>query len=390
MKKALTRIVCIILLSVFTFAFLSGCKVKYANYSNYSGEIPLPDDGIVRAEVFESLKKTSNVAVFCGKHGNISYQWTVFGSDIDTPQDIDFRIFTVLSNDNLHIQLSTDKAFGFSPVLSVYLPERWDSLTATVYDADGSTLCGASLTNTDNTIVNFTVCDGIFVYDIKGDDSTVAYGTEAAKATADPKNTDSESTPSPTAAEQDDYLSKSDKNSKTPKKSDGSRKTKDKYGTEPVPEGKQEPVEPEDAQVDKGTVYHCTFSIECATILNNLDKLSPEKVDILPKDGVILKKIQVEFYDGESVFDVLQRVCRDNKIHLEATFTPVYNSAYIEGIGNIYEMDCGELSGWCYRVNGWYPNYGCSRYALCDGDNVEFRYTCDLGRDIGSDWKMDG
>ena len=43
----------------------------------------------------------------------------------------------------------------------------------------------------------------------------------------------------------------------------------------------------------------------------------------------------------------------------------------------------GELSGWMYRVDGWFPNYGCSRYQLQDGDVVEWLYTCDLGADIG-------
>ena len=91
---------------------------------------------------------------------------------------------------------------------------------------------------------------------------------------------------------------------------------------------------------------------------------------MLPKDGVVLKAQTVTFYEGESVFDVLKRVCREKGIHLEASWTPMYNSAYIEGINNLYEFDCGELSGWMYRVNGWYPNYGCSRYALSDGDVV--------------------
>ena len=37
-----------------------------------------------------------------------------------------------------------------------------------------------------------------------------------------------------------------------------------------------------------------------------------------------------------------------------------------------------------YSVNGWFPNYGCSLYQLKDGDVVEWRYTCDLGEDLGS------
>ncbi len=60
-----------------------------------------------------------------------------------------------------------------------------------------------------------------------------------------------------------------------------------------------------------------------------------------------------------------------------------YNSVYVEGIHNLYEFDTGELSGWMYNVNGWYPNYGASRYQLKDGDVVNWRYTCDLGRDVG-------
>ena len=71
---------------------------------------------------------------------------------------------------------------------------------------------------------------------------------------------------------------------------------------------------------------------------------------------------------------------------MEFSNTPIYNSAYIEGIGNLYERDVGDLSGWMYSVNGWFPNYGCGRYALKDGDVVEWVYTCDLGADVGDDY----
>lgn len=149
--------------------------------------------------------------------------------------------------------------------------------------------------------------------------------------------------------------------------------------------GGQTPVGQTDKDAPAGE-RACVFSIECATILNNLDLLNPDKRELIPSDGVILPPTRVVFREGESVFDVLQRVCRENKIHLESSWTPLYNSAYIEGIHNLYEFDCGQLSGWNYRVNGLYPSYGCSGYVLADGDRVEWRYTCDLGRDIGCDW----
>lgn len=157
---------------------------------------------------------------------------------------------------------------------------------------------------------------------------------------------------------------------------------KDQYHTDPVPEGMPTPVEPQDTTVTE-TVWTCTISISCATILDNWDDLDEEKVDIVPEDGWILEPVTVSFHEGESVFDVLLRVCREQNIHMEFMDTPMYNSAYIEGIHNLYEFDCGPLSGWMYKVNEWFPNYGCSRYALKDGDIVCWVYTCDLGADVG-------
>ena len=99
--------------------------------------------------------------------------------------------------------------------------------------------------------------------------------------------------------------------------------------------------------------------------------------------GYIMPARTVTFKQGETVFDVLYRECRASGIHMASRWTPLYNSAYIEGINNVYEFDNGELSGWMYNVNGEYPKYGCSNYVLSNGDVIEWRYTCDLGRDIG-------
>ena len=157
---------------------------------------------------------------------------------------------------------------------------------------------------------------------------------------------------------------------------------KDKYLTDPVPEGRPAPVEPEDAEVSDAE-YTCTLSISCATILDNMELCNKEKRELVPEDGWILDPMTVTFYEGERVFNVLQRTCKQQKIHMEFENTPVYNSAYIEGINNLYEFDVGNTSGWMYRVNGWFPNYGCSRYQLQNGDVIEWVYTCDLGDDVG-------
>ena len=157
---------------------------------------------------------------------------------------------------------------------------------------------------------------------------------------------------------------------------------KDKYLTDPVPEGKPAPVEPEDVEIGDEE-WTCTLSVSCATILDNMDLCDPEKWELVPEDGWILKPMTVTFAENESVFNVLQRTLKEQGIHMEFEYTPAYHTAYIEGINNLYEFDVGELSGWMYSVNGWFPIYGCSRYRLQDGDVVEWKYTCDLGNDIG-------
>lgn len=157
---------------------------------------------------------------------------------------------------------------------------------------------------------------------------------------------------------------------------------KDKYLTDPVPEGKPVPVEPQNVEISNVELT-CTLSVRCDTILDNINWLDPEKVELVPSNGVIFETKTVTFYEGESVFNVLQREMKKSKIHMEFANTPMYNSVYIEGINNLYEFDCGELSGWMYKVNGWFPNYGASRYQIKEGDVVEWVYTCDLGVDVG-------
>ena len=97
----------------------------------------------------------------------------------------------------------------------------------------------------------------------------------------------------------------------------------------------------------------CTISIECSSILDN----------------------------------ILKQICGKKGIHMASRYTPLYKSYYVEGINQLYEFDCGKNSGWMYSVNGEYPNYGASSYNLKDGDKVEWRYTCNLGSDVGDKYE---
>lgn len=125
----------------------------------------------------------------------------------------------------------------------------------------------------------------------------------------------------------------------------------------------------------------CTFVIECKTILDNKDRLKKGLEKYVPDNAVIFSGT-IGFDSGESVYDILRRICDENGIQMEASYTPAFSSYYVEGINNLYEFDCGQGSGWMYSVNGVFPNYGCSSYKPANNDEIAFRYTCELGYDL--------
>ena len=95
---------------------------------------------------------------------------------------------------------------------------------------------------------------------------------------------------------------------------------------------------------------------------------NPAIKDYIPEDGSILAKTTYKGTTDNTVFDALNTLCRNNDIQLEFSYTPLYASYYIEGINYLYEFDGGPQSGWMYKVNDWFPNYGCSRYQVQQGE----------------------
>ena len=368
MKKTLS------LLLAFTIMFsLCACEGNWESV-NLKDPIGIPENGVIKANVIAQVKQENAIAVFTGKSGDYKSDWTIFGSDIADPKEINLGAQISKTDDgHIKVTLNQTEAFGFSALLSIYLNEKWDAQSATAYTAD-KTFASVSVTGSKTTILNLTLDGSVDDFTVRPDALP-----EDEKDTPTTETTTPSQTPSTPTGGQDDYLSK-------PQQNGG----KDKYNTDPIPEGKPKPVEPENQDVSNDKTYTCTFSIECSTILNNLNMLESDKLEMVPSGGVILSKTTVTFYEGESVFDVLQRICKETGIHMEASWTPIYNSAYVEGIHNLYEFDCGALSGWMYMVNGWYPNYGSSRYQLKDGDSVEWRYTCDLGNDVGGGYAVGG
>lgn len=141
----------------------------------------------------------------------------------------------------------------------------------------------------------------------------------------------------------------------------------------------------DNALTEPGQELTCTITIRCGTVLQSLDSLREEKLPYVPQDGVMLPEPTVSFVEGDTVFNVLQRICTASELPLECSWTPLYDSYYIEGIGHLYEFDAGPESGWMYKVNGTFPNYGCSGYKLEGGEEIVWAYTCaGLGADVGA------
>lgn len=167
--------------------------------------------------------------------------------------------------------------------------------------------------------------------------------------------------------------------SKSPKKNAGSQPRpqstknpgKSTQAAAPVPT--QPPAAAGVAEQEK---KECSITITCQEVFSHMDKLSESAKKVIPQDGIILNGT-FAFEEGETVFDLLKRVCKEKEIHLDYVFTPLYSSYYIKGIHNLYEFDCGDESGWMYSVNGKDPGCGSNKCKLAKGDQVVFNYTCE-------------
>lgn len=132
-----------------------------------------------------------------------------------------------------------------------------------------------------------------------------------------------------------------------------------------------------------------TLAITASALASHPERLKPELTKYVPEDGLILKKKKYVLRQGDTVFDILQRATRQERIQMEyqGANESAYKSIYIQGINYLYEFSAGERSGWMYRVNNEFPSVGVSRYPLKDGDSIELMYTTDLGKDIGGDMR---
>ncbi len=127
-----------------------------------------------------------------------------------------------------------------------------------------------------------------------------------------------------------------------------------------------------------------TLSIDCMTLSDKYETLDDPLIKYVPSDGYILKSAEYDISKGDTVYDVLLKAVKENKLEFsfEGSSQNSLGTVYVQSIGNLGEFDFGELSGWIYTVDGQQKSAGCDDLEVSDGDVIRWSYTCDLGRDI--------
>ena len=131
-------------------------------------------------------------------------------------------------------------------------------------------------------------------------------------------------------------------------------------------------------QAAAGESIACRVSVDChAAIEQGYDaaRLSSD-------NGVVVEEKTIVMRGGDTVFDALRKAAQDHGVALSHTGSG--SMLYVVSIGGLQEGDCGAGSGWMYCVNGEFVSRSAGGQPVYDGDVIQWRYTCNQGKDIGA------
>lgn len=108
--------------------------------------------------------------------------------------------------------------------------------------------------------------------------------------------------------------------------------------------------------------------------------------------GTIVPSTKVPFKQGENMAQVTKRLL--DHLGMGMGYSGSLTGGFYLGsisnfevdgtpYGTMGEFDAGVGSGWMVTLNGWFINMGASEFAVKAGDAIVWKYTCQLGADIG-------
>ncbi|MDR3541010.1 MAG: cell wall-binding repeat-containing protein, partial [Desulfosporosinus sp.] len=102
---------------------------------------------------------------------------------------------------------------------------------------------------------------------------------------------------------------------------------------------------------------------------------------VVGKNGqILLPSTTVPLESGDTAYSILVKKLGQGQV----TITGAGSSFYVSGINGLNAGTDGPTSGWMFSVNGVYPSAGAAAITLKNGDAVAWRYTTNMGKDIGA------
>lgn len=390
----------LMLLFMISSLFLVGCSQSLAEsgskVTSLQAENKIPSDGVISEKQMKTIENKNKEVRFTKKTEQLSYTWIYHGKQVQNAvkQKLNLSIKTknleavkkLANNASEAMEITSESMeLAGTPTIELKLNSNWNvdkTLLVRKHKGKLQLVSDSPVTvkkEDGATILSYPVFEsGVTYYLIGGGNQENTTDTSTDGTQSGVKQDQTVASGQNQLAGSDSSTNEVDNSGQTPTETTTEKDNQTEVNGEVASTANNKANSNKDS-----SEVTATISISCSTILNNRDKLNKSKASFVPSNGIILGASPVEVKSGESVYDLLVRATKQAGIQMEASWTPVYDAYYIEGINQLYEFDCGNLSGWMYKVNGWFPNYGASKYEVQKGDVIEWVYTCDLGRDIG-------
>lgn len=119
------------LLAFLMLLSLCACRGNFGSI-DLQDAIEIPEDGIVKKSTIEQIKEKNAIAAFYGESNGYQYEWTIFGSDIKEPKEVNLLVdIQKNSFGELSVSCAQEATFGFPALLSIHTGEKWNALSAT-------------------------------------------------------------------------------------------------------------------------------------------------------------------------------------------------------------------------------------------------------------------